>query len=363
MRNHNSKNWIRFLIAASSILILFSCFAPVVFSYGSSNWDFTETGQIGDTIGGITSPFIGVAGVLTAFLAFYIQYEANKVQREQFITSLNSRVLDEKIDSYNTLKLLVADMHGVAKDFESRLKYLEDYIGAIEKDPYALAKLYRSPLYRYERLRESDRMAIFKGFHYFIKGNDKMTIFSQLFSAIDYLPESLGQLYNIVNYHEQDVFQYKSQLREKLIEIETESVSYCNEQSQGEQGEPGLKKTLRSYIEDYRNLLSLDKETDLAKLKELINTASKDIQLSYHLVNRDFRIKKILIDMSDSLIVFSAIEQNTNHIIAELRGFLNVERVENSTMLKFRKITTAIDTAIAQTSEEQIRKEFLCQGT
>ncbi len=359
--NCASKILIWILVGVSSILIIFSCFAPVLFSQGSSEWDFTGTGQIGDTIGGIMSPFVGIAGVLAAFLAFYIQYEANKVQREQFLKSLNSRVVGEKIYSYNTLKLLVVDLRGALADFESRLKYLEGYIGDMEKDPYALAKLYRTPLSRYKRLRETGRMAVFKGFRYFIQRDGKVEMFSLLFSAIDYMAESLEQLYDIVRYHEQDVFQCKSQLREKLIEIETECVSYYNEQNQGMQGVSDLKQVLRSYIEDYRNLLSLDTETDFAKLKDTIKAASKGIQLSYPFVNRDFRVKKILIDMSDSLKVFSAIEQNTNHVIAELRGFLKEERGENSTMLKLGQIATVIDTAIVQTSEAQIRNEFLCQ--
>lgn len=52
-------------------------------------FDFSETGQIGDTIGGITAPFVGlIAGYLT-FLAFHEQYKSNSeahkdIKREQF---------------------------------------------------------------------------------------------------------------------------------------------------------------------------------------------------------------------------------------------------------------------------------------
>ena len=55
------------------ILLLPSLLTQLSFSI----FDFTETGQIGDTIGGITAPFIGIiAGYLT-FLAFHEQYRAN----------------------------------------------------------------------------------------------------------------------------------------------------------------------------------------------------------------------------------------------------------------------------------------------
>ena len=73
------------LISISFILIVFSFFAPKLFVQKSKNGlDFSGTGEIGDTIGGIMNPFIAIAGVLLTFLAFYIQYRANKIQREQF---------------------------------------------------------------------------------------------------------------------------------------------------------------------------------------------------------------------------------------------------------------------------------------
>lgn len=44
-------------------------------------WDYDETtGFIGDTIGGTVGPIVGFIGVILTFLAFYIQYQANKVQ-------------------------------------------------------------------------------------------------------------------------------------------------------------------------------------------------------------------------------------------------------------------------------------------
>jgi len=47
-------------------------------------FDFTQTGQIGDTLGGVAAPFIGVVAAITTFLAFYMQYLANQMQNKQF---------------------------------------------------------------------------------------------------------------------------------------------------------------------------------------------------------------------------------------------------------------------------------------
>lgn len=55
-----------------SVLILFICALPVLF-VKFSIIDFTSTGQIGDTIGGIMGPFIAILAALLNFIAFWAQ--------------------------------------------------------------------------------------------------------------------------------------------------------------------------------------------------------------------------------------------------------------------------------------------------
>ncbi len=64
------------------MLIVFSFFAPDYFI--RHNCNYSNTGQIGDTIGGLMNPFIAIAGVIVTGLAFYMQYLANKIQVENF---------------------------------------------------------------------------------------------------------------------------------------------------------------------------------------------------------------------------------------------------------------------------------------
>lgn len=78
------------------ILILPFILTKVPFSF----FDLTESGQIGDTIGGITAPFIGIiAGYLT-FLAFHEQSKANK----ESAIDLKKERFESKF--YNFLSLL-----------------------------------------------------------------------------------------------------------------------------------------------------------------------------------------------------------------------------------------------------------------
>ena len=43
--------------------------------------DFSTTGQVGDTIGGIMGPFVAIAAAGLTFIAFWVQYKANIQQR------------------------------------------------------------------------------------------------------------------------------------------------------------------------------------------------------------------------------------------------------------------------------------------
>ncbi|WP_396637716.1 putative phage abortive infection protein [Maribacter sp. R77961] len=70
-------------------LVIISFIAPWLFTLENiSILDFSDKGAIGDTIGGIMNPFIGLAGVILTFLAFYLQYKANQIQIENFNAQL-----------------------------------------------------------------------------------------------------------------------------------------------------------------------------------------------------------------------------------------------------------------------------------
>lgn len=69
--------WI-FLIASIAVLLL-----PIVFTLKITAFpDFTSTGAIGDTIGGITSPFLNIGA---AFLLYYTLMEQIKTNKKQNI--------------------------------------------------------------------------------------------------------------------------------------------------------------------------------------------------------------------------------------------------------------------------------------
>jgi hypothetical protein len=65
----------------------------------SSDWDFSNKGQIGDTIGGISAPIINLIGAILVFLSFKEQFEANKIQREALKNEIDNINRNKEFDT------------------------------------------------------------------------------------------------------------------------------------------------------------------------------------------------------------------------------------------------------------------------
>lgn len=88
--NTDRRFWIG--LGVFILIIGLICFFPYWFTSRSfRNIDFSETGQIGDTIGGIMGPFIAIGASILTFLAFWVQYQANVQQRHQYLESLRKQ--------------------------------------------------------------------------------------------------------------------------------------------------------------------------------------------------------------------------------------------------------------------------------
>lgn len=98
-------NNITILIVSVILLILIAPFLLTRTSF--TGIDFSTTGQIGDTIGGITAPFINIGAAVLVYLSFKEQIKANKLLSKEtnytYIKALYDSVISE-IDSYKKLK-------------------------------------------------------------------------------------------------------------------------------------------------------------------------------------------------------------------------------------------------------------------
>lgn len=94
-------------VLASLILVYF-----FTLNTGISYFNYMNTGQIGDTIGGISSPFIGVAAAVLTFLAFYMQFKANEMHSKQFSEQKTDAERDKKED---TILFLIKQNRSIAE--------------------------------------------------------------------------------------------------------------------------------------------------------------------------------------------------------------------------------------------------------
>lgn len=98
-------------IALMGIFILCVVLSPIILTRPaiSSILDFTLTGQIGDTIGGITSPIIGILSVILLYLTLKQQNEINAEQK-------NYNDINRAIAMQSQIKQMDYDMEFVYSD-------------------------------------------------------------------------------------------------------------------------------------------------------------------------------------------------------------------------------------------------------
>lgn len=139
-----SAAFIRWLLFFFGIFLIF---VPILFT--RSNWlglDFSFTGQVGDTIGGITAPFLSFIGILITFFAFWVQFKANNQQKldlviERFESKFYNLI---EIHRNNVSEISIRDsIHG-RKAFVSMFNELK-FIYLIIKDYYLNNYKYQLP--------------------------------------------------------------------------------------------------------------------------------------------------------------------------------------------------------------------------
>ncbi len=64
-----------------ALLLIIGSFPFLFTQFSVFGLDFNQTGEIGDTLGGILGPFVAMVAAFLTFIAFWIQYDANQQQR------------------------------------------------------------------------------------------------------------------------------------------------------------------------------------------------------------------------------------------------------------------------------------------
>lgn len=85
--------------------------------------DFSSTGEIGDTIGGIMGPFVAIAAAGLTFIAFWVQYKANIQQRHD--------IAIERFESnmFEMIHIQQEKINGLVIEYRNQNNNIEKKIG------------------------------------------------------------------------------------------------------------------------------------------------------------------------------------------------------------------------------------------
>jgi hypothetical protein len=219
-------NYWPYLLAAGIILIL-GTFAPYWFTQWAWGVEFgEETGPIGDTIGGITAPFLSLVGSILVFAALRAQIQANELVLEEF-----KREDEEMLaESLNKIEMLSTDLGSIIKDIELRGERMKEYYEKEHDFPFETNVLKRTSSRVYSRIIEFERLSIYKGFKQFkIEKEVWINKYNKLYSIFDYLPDFFDSIYTLNDRHIKDIFDQKMAVRKKLMELMVLSTKYTEE--------------------------------------------------------------------------------------------------------------------------------------
>lgn len=345
------------LIILSIGLIVFSIFAPCLITENYLCCDFSNRGVIGDTLGGIMSPFIAIAGVFATFLAFLMQVQANQIQKEQFLKSLNKSSVDEKIDAYYKLELVKLDIKDVIEDIKKRFEFLDRYIEDVRNNPLAVNRLQRTVNLTCERFLSEDRTLKYKGFKLFLSGNDSwIETYNRLYHAIDYLPELYKNVYRIGDNMNHTTLREKKELHDDLIRFESLCVDFLNRE---EFRNTKAHSILASYLKQYRKVINEDfvdelkKENDFIKILEILSICKTKLeeQDAYLFVIKPF------IEMCSSMVIKLNDLKRENE--STLKEFDFAYKSKDKVLAKLEEIYLFIENGIKDISVEDLQKEYL----
>lgn len=349
MNKNSTSTGVIILGGLAFLLIIFSFFAPYLFTGESScnRYDFTQTGPIGDTIGGLMNPFIAIAGVIMTFLAFLMQVRANEIQRDEFRRSLKKSVDEKILEDFHTLQLLGMDIDNVIYYIDENIKYIDDYISKLEKNPYYTGRLQRDNIETFYKPKEHDRKQVYNGLQEFCsKENDEWIIkYNALYECIDYIPNALQEVHEAMDYYAETARQEYANLRKRNHKME--ELCFIINKSHNN----AVKRIISQFINRYHRISKDDDKSQiLHQFKEAINELIKET--SNLIDESDVNEKELIFTCRDIRREISDIENNAQQTIDELNRFKqNMQTDEHSAQNRLKNILPFINKAIEKGKE------------
>lgn len=219
------------------VILIATGFIIVPYYVTKSSWYWTydqNSALIGDTIGGIVGPIIGLFGVILTFLAFYIQYAANNVQRKAlFIDQFESKF-------FELLRMHRENIKDISYDDSKGLYAVKKLSSELQQCMSKLDNLNNNSF--------SDKTIIIIGFHFFyfgidnqtkkkittqisIDGKDKESLIKLIFRELDtWKKEDTGA--KVITDHESRIEIYLKHIFHMVSFLENQKAKLSNEEYQ-----------------------------------------------------------------------------------------------------------------------------------
>ena len=263
-------------ISLISVVVLI-CIFPILFT--QSLWiDFTDTGQIGDTIGGIMGPFVAIVAAFLTFIAFWAQFDANRElikenRRNHFenrfykmldihienVTSMNSRFEENKYSS--CFQKWCYEITNLCNQF----RFQGDQGGLIDELRNSLiedsnSQEFRSWLLSIKSSSDDYEKVIFEiAYTYFLTSNTSTLKYGDKQQTSFVLKYSSFLLADLVDKYKSTVVSNKNELLGRYYRHLFQIVSFVDKQPDNLFDEEGWKEDylsiLRSQMSDYEQML------------------------------------------------------------------------------------------------------------
>lgn len=330
----------RWLAGISLVLIIVGVFAPLIFTKGSCKpqYDFTETGQIGDTIGGIMSPFVGIAGVFVTFIAFLMQVRANQIQSEQIKKSFNITLLENQLNDRNALQLLNIDIsntiHGIDVTAEEVTKYC-DALNETRFSEIACKQISDKYLERYTTI---DRNHLYSGIQEFVDNEHKDDLFRNTFAILDYYSSGIKQLFDVVyKPYTEDIMQLKEQIPASLDDFYNKMQNNCCQ---------GTSRLIFTFATEINNNVINDGIINMPHLSKILSDKKYDTLFD-----------EIPTSAEDIRVILKAMGTKEKIMIMELRNAI-AQFKSGDYYDKLKQINIIISDALSKNTPEQIQERF-----
>ena len=335
-----ATNIISYIFAFFSILlVIFGCFAPILFTQSNGLVDLSETGQIGDTIGGTMSPIVAIAGVFMTFIAFLMQVNANKIQSDQLRKSLSLKLLENKIESRNALQLMSVDLTVMIKNIKAICDEIEHFCKLTEDNPTGEIPFHFTPKMSNSRYTSINRNLVYNAYASFMDSKEYLEDFRVTYTLMDFYSEGLDILYsNIYRPYVEDIMTYKKMIPSAFEDLCNALKDYA---SNG-----GNKSLIQMFFQNCHDRLI---KNGILNIFELQNTLNDGKFYSLYDSNGD-QFHKVL-SLTNSVItqnkmMITAFRDARNNFLAEDRY---------NRLVKIRDI---IDNALSKNTIESIQSEF-----